>query len=315
MQLAIVIPAYKATFLGETLRSLAGQQVKDFHLYIGDDASPEAIAEIINPFQDRLSITYMRFDTNEGAKDLTKHWKRCIDMTKGEPWIWLLPDDDVPTPECVAFFLQTVPLDNGNHKLYRFQTSHINGKGELLFETSICPPLESNVAFLLNKLQYKRSSSVAEYIFSKKKYDEVGGFTSLPLAWGSDDWLWIQLAQEDDIVTLPGGRVLLRQSNLNISANIQDYTVQKFEAKYLFLHAILNNKLFMQKLLKSYSLVDFRTIIANHLFYEYKSYNLNFMRGNLLKFAFHNTKIIGRGLLLNVYRLLRYQLKHLTVQV
>ena len=56
MQLAIVIPAYKATFLGETLLSLARQQVKDFHLYIGDDASPEAIAEIVKPFQHLFNL-------------------------------------------------------------------------------------------------------------------------------------------------------------------------------------------------------------------------------------------------------------------
>lgn len=311
MQLAIVIPAYKATFLGETLLSLARQQVKDFHLYIGDDASPEAIAEIVKPFQHLLSITYLRFDTNEGAKDLTKHWKRCIDMTKGEPWIWLLPDDDVPTPECVAVFLKMTSADKGNHKLYRFQTSHIDGNGELLFETPICPPFESNAAFLLNKLQFKRSSSVAEYIFSKKKYDELGGFTSLPLAWGSDDWLWIQLAQEDDIVTLPRGRVLLRQSNLNISANTDDYTQQKFEAKYRFFDLLFSNRPLLQKLEKQVSKRELKKLIAEHLFFEYRSYGIRFLNAHLLRYAKQNNRLLGGGLIKNVYRLLRHEYSNL----
>lgn len=311
MQLAIIIPAYKATFLSKTLRSLAGQQVKDFHLYIGDDASPEAIAEIVKPFQHLLSITYLRFDTNEGAKDLTKHWKRCIDMTKGEPWIWLLPDDDVPTPECVAVFLKVASADKGNHKLYRFQTSHINGNGELLFETPICPPFESNAAFLLNKLQFKRSSSVAEYIFSKKKYEEVGGFTSLPLAWGSDDWLWIQLSQEDDIFTLPAGKVLLRQSNLNISANTDDYTQQKFEAKYRFFDLLFSNRPLLQKLEKQVSKRELKKLIAEHLFFEYKSYGIRFLNTHLLRYAKLNNHLLGGGIVKNIYRLLRHEYSNL----
>ncbi|MCH6201346.1 glycosyltransferase family 2 protein [Aquiflexum sp. LQ15W] len=311
MQLAIVIPAYKATFLAATLQSLAEQQVQDFHVYIGDDASPEAIADIVTPFQHRLSITYKRFDINEGGKDLTRHWKRCIDMVKGEPWIWLLPDDDVATLECVAVFLQTALADSEHRKLYRFQTSHINTKGELLFNTTTCPPLESNAAFLLNKLRFKRSSSVAEYIFSRKKYNSVGCFTSLPLAWGSDDWLWIQLSQEDDIVTLPAGRVLLRQSNLNISANTQDYTQQKFEAKYRFFDLLFADKQLLKKIEKLVSKAELMKTITEHLFFEYRSYKLSFLNKNLFFFAKRNNQVLGGGILKNIYRLIRYQISSL----
>lgn len=306
-QIAVVIPAFKSAFLAETLRSLEEQQVKSFQVYIGDDASPDDIADVVKDFNECLSITYERFETNVGGRDLIGHWKRCINMTQGEPWIWLLPDDDLATPDCIATFLQAASADNGNHKLYRFQTSHINGKGELLFDTTICPPIESNADFLLNKLQFKRSSSVAEYIFLREKYDEVGGFTSLPLAWGSDDWLWIQLAQNDDIVTLPAGRILLRQSNLNISANTQDYTDRKFDAKYIFFELVLKNIQLLQKIEKQVSIAELKKMMAEHLFFEYKSYGLRFLNTHLLSYAIRNNHLFGGGLIKNIYRLLRHE--------
>ena len=39
-QLAIIIPAYKATFLEQTLSSISMQTNHSFHVYVGDDASP-----------------------------------------------------------------------------------------------------------------------------------------------------------------------------------------------------------------------------------------------------------------------------------
>ena len=49
--LAIVIPAYKGTFLQETLESVARQTDRRFHLYIGDDCSPHGLKEIVKGFR------------------------------------------------------------------------------------------------------------------------------------------------------------------------------------------------------------------------------------------------------------------------
>jgi glycosyltransferase involved in cell wall biosynthesis len=46
-KLAIIIPAYKITFLDEALNSIANQTCLDFTVYIGDDASPHNIESIV----------------------------------------------------------------------------------------------------------------------------------------------------------------------------------------------------------------------------------------------------------------------------
>ena len=107
-KLAIIIPAYKATFLPAALDSIAEQTCKDFTLYIGDDCSPEPIGDIVEKYRDQINLVYQRFDTNLGGKDLVAQWERCIALSQGEPYIWLFSDDDVMEPNCVEELFKTI---------------------------------------------------------------------------------------------------------------------------------------------------------------------------------------------------------------
>ena len=62
-RIAIVIPAYKATFLSATLDSIAAQSCKNFTLYVGDDCSPEPIGCIVEAYRDKINMVYRRFDS------------------------------------------------------------------------------------------------------------------------------------------------------------------------------------------------------------------------------------------------------------
>ena len=55
-RLAIIIPAYKATFLPAALDSIAMQTCKDFTLYVGDDCSPEPIGSIVEQYNNYPGI-------------------------------------------------------------------------------------------------------------------------------------------------------------------------------------------------------------------------------------------------------------------
>jgi glycosyltransferase involved in cell wall biosynthesis len=308
LSLAIVIPAFKLTFLRETLNSLVSQSNKYFNVYIGDDSSPEDLYSVVKDFTSILKIEYVKFENNLGFDDLAAHWRRCISLIKNEDWIWLLPDDDIIDPICVNEFYQQLQKEQSISNLYRFQTSHISADGNLLFNTPICPPNEKTAEFIVKKLEFKRSSSVAEYIFSRKSYDESGGFISLPLAWGSDDYLWICLSIQSGITTITNGRVYLRQSNLNISSSIDKKIIhQKFKAKYLYLKKILTNKDILGLIYRYINEIEFRKIIINHLFFEYKSHKLKFNISSLMYYAIKNNNLLGGGLFKNIYRLLRYK--------
>ena len=308
--LAIVIPAYKGRYLPQTLEALSEQTCKDFNVYIGDDCSHDDIYSIVETFKQRLNISYCRFENNLGGVSLTSHWARCIGLCKSEYWIWILPDDDVPDDNCVEEFMNGIRNTADESFLYRFNTRHINGENEIIRVLPQSPRFETNIQFIFNKLSFNRNSTLAEYIFSKSKYLEVGGFYDLPLAWGSDDLLWVNLSYDHDIVTLGGASVSLRQSALNISNNQADYLYEKFDAKYKMLNYLLGDSQFVAKLNKESSLNQFIDCIIQHLFFEYKSNNYPMSITNILLLANQNKKLIGGSFIHNVFRLLLFKIKN-----
>lgn len=228
--LAIVIPAYKPTFLRDVLDSIANQTSRHFHLYIGDDAGPEKIADIVSEFSSKLPITYRRFEKNLGSESLVKHWKRCISMGS-EPWVWLFSDDDLMEPDCVEKFLLELKVTEGRHDLYRFNTFSINGDGHVLSENPSHRQNEAGADFLVARLQGGRTSTAQELVFSRTAWESVGGFPDFPLAWASDDAFIAILGSRKPIRVIPGPRVRWRISGRNISSdNSFGIAVQKLQA-------------------------------------------------------------------------------------
>ena len=59
-KIAIVIPAYKCRFLRQTLDSIVVQTCRSFTVYIGDDASPQNLKEIVSDYADKMNIPQIR---------------------------------------------------------------------------------------------------------------------------------------------------------------------------------------------------------------------------------------------------------------
>jgi len=119
--LAIIIPAYKGSFLAEALASIAAQTDRRFRVYVGDDASPEDLRKICDEFQADIDLKYCRFEEKFGGKSLVDQWCRCIELST-EPWIWLFADDDVMEKGCVDCFYRGLEETRGAYDVYRFNT-------------------------------------------------------------------------------------------------------------------------------------------------------------------------------------------------
>lgn len=220
--LAIVIPAYKATYFRETLESIATQTDKRFTLYIGDDCSPHDLKSIVDEYSERINIVYHRFEENLGGRDLVAHWERCVALTQDEEYIWLFSDDDVMDIKCVESF-NTLPLHLKDNSLIHFNVRRINEFDGEIKELSKFPAKMSAGEFLEAKLRGKIISFVVEFIFSRKLYHKVNGFQNFDLAWGSDFITWLKMAAESGIgiISIPDDNNLVnwRFSNENISPN------------------------------------------------------------------------------------------------
>ena len=218
-RLAIIIPAYKATFLPAALDSIAAQTCKDFTLYVGDDCSPEPISDIVEQYRDKIELVYQRFDTNLGGKDLVAQWERCIAMSQDEPYIWLFSDDDVMESNCVEELFRQIENTKGVYNLYHFNVDVIDERGAFKWRKQDYPAVLSAYRFYCGKNSMRLSAFVVENVFSRKVYERFGGFMKYDLAWGSDIATWIVFCGEKGMCTVPHARVKWRQSSQNISPN------------------------------------------------------------------------------------------------
>lgn len=219
-KLAIVIPAYKAKYLGMALESINKQTDKRFHLYIGDDNSPEDLGQIVNGYMGKFPITYKKFDENLGRKDLIAHWERCIDMVLDEQYIWFFSDDDMMSNNCVSSFYEV--LDKIPDKdIYHFPVKIIDSNSEVVtpkgYDKKSFPPFLSKEQYAMGRLFFKYNSFAIEYVFKKQTFIDKGGFVKFDLAWGSDDATWIRMSENDGIYSIESSFVYWRLSEVNIS--------------------------------------------------------------------------------------------------
>ncbi len=250
-ELAIVIPIYKKEFLAEALESIKEQTDQRFTAYIGDDASPHKLDELIKGLELPQNFRYHRFDDNLGQHSLVSQWQRCISLTRGEEWLWLFSDDDIADATCVEQFYNS-KKDSPGYDVYRFNTNKISEDSSLLKE-NLFPQIVSSADFLNIKLNYLQESYVVESIFSREAFERVNGFPDLPLAWASDDMFWAKMASKTGIFTMAGARVSWRYSGKNISSRKESDTGKiKLEASRQFVDWIYSESGLLPELEPAY---------------------------------------------------------------
>lgn len=216
-KLAIIIPAYKATFLKAALDSIATQTCQDFTLYVGDDCSSEPIGNIVESYKDKTDLVYQRFESNLGRKDLVAQWERCIAMSKNEPYIWLFSDDDVMETNCVEALLKQIEETKGAYNLYHFDVNEINDKGEVAKSLPEYPQVLGAYEFYKGKTSGRYRSYAVENVYSRKIYEQSGGFRNFDLAWGSDVATWCIFCGKKGMNKVPDAKVCWRRSAQNIT--------------------------------------------------------------------------------------------------
>jgi hypothetical protein len=236
--LAIVIPYYKFTFFEATLESLANQTDKRFKVYIGDDASLENPAGLIENYQGKFEFVYHRFETNLGGTSLTQQWERCIALSGNEDWIMILGDDDVLGENVVEEFYKSLnEIKKGGINVVRFATQKIDGNGNSISDFYHHPIIENSVDFFFRGVR----SSLSEYVFKKEKVLKVG-FKNFPLAWYSDVLAVLEFSDFEDIFSINEAQVYIRITDLSISGKNDNFKL-KTKAKFDFYYYLLTQKI------------------------------------------------------------------------
>jgi len=233
--LAIIIPYYKIGHFQELLDALSNQTNQNFNIYVGNDASPDDPQEIIDRFGSKLNITYKRFEKNLGGESLTKQWERCLELAGDEEWVWILPDDDVPSKNVVEEFYKALESqEKYNIKVIRFPLNIIDSDGHVIESTVHDDPVvETNLSFYQRIVRGQASASLGDNIFHKKSLLESDGFVDFPKAWGSDHATVLEVSSGGSIYFLEKAKLYFRKSGENISSKTTD-GVEKMKARVQF---------------------------------------------------------------------------------
>lgn len=216
MKYSFVLPAYKATFLRESIDSILNQTYKDFELIIVNDASPEDLTTIVNSYCD-VRIQYYINEKNIGGSDLVAQWNHCITYAKGD-YLILASDDDVYHSdylEKMDILIDKYP----NVDVFRPRVQHMNADGYIRGESGFLKEYLPYIDFLFAMNQGMVSSGLAYYIFRRVELVNIGGFVNFPSAWISDDATVIRLAK-NGVVSHSEALFAFRSSELNISSRV-----------------------------------------------------------------------------------------------
>lgn len=238
--LDIVIPAYKARFLPALLQSLSNQTSKNFSVIVSDDASPEHLEPICAEFSERLPIRYVRFEQNLGATDLAGHWNRSVALSSAR-WVLLPGDDDTLEENCIESFWSTVADSGGKFDVFSFGVRVVDQNDSIIRNGIPAAATVSATQYLRQRFAYEIYPVPAAYVFSKRSFQELGGFVSFDHGWHSDEATWILLSAECGIRPIANAFIRWRVSDINISPTMAKDSLRSTQATLAFLSWIETN--------------------------------------------------------------------------
>lgn len=189
-----LLPAYKAKYFKEALRSIKEQTYQNFKVLVSDDCSPEDLKSIFDDVcGDDSHFSYRRNEENIGGKSLVAHWNLLVDKCDTE-WLIMASDDDTFEPTFLEEF-DRLRTKYPEVDMLRARVRSINDKGETLAEDAHFDEHVDHLGFIYQKHFNNALRCIANYAFRTKALKEKGGFVEFPLAWYSDDASVMMMAE------------------------------------------------------------------------------------------------------------------------
>ena len=214
MTFSITIPAYKARFLDEAIKSVIAQTYQDWQLVIVDDCSPEDLKSIVEPYLADSRVEYYRNEKNCGAVDVVDNWNICLSHCTGD-YVICMGDDDRLLPCCLEEYkmlIEKYPELN----VYHCRTEIIDESGKVI-ETLEERPEQEDVLSLMTKRWEGRKQYIGDFCYSRKHLNAFGGYYPLPYAWGSDDITLFRAALPSGIANVSRTGFQYRENQYSIS--------------------------------------------------------------------------------------------------
>lgn len=228
---SIGMPVYKSSYLSRALVSVLGQTYKNLEIIIVNDCSPHDIESIVRKYNDKR-IKYYVNGVNIGAKDPARNWNECLKRATGQ-FFCLLCDDDAYEPTFVEELLRLAekyPKCNVFHS--GVKVFDMNDNVIQVFKKP--PEWESCADYIINVAKIRRKQTVSEWMYRREHIIGLGGYDSLPLAWGSDYLSVMRFSVVGGIASTNKELAVFRRSDENITMKQQGQTEMKIYSLFLY---------------------------------------------------------------------------------
>ncbi len=217
-----VIPTYnRAQKAARAVESVLAQTVKDYDVWVIDDGSTDATAEVLAPFFDRIHYVAQ---ANRGVAEARN---RGIQESGGK-YIAILDSDDrwrPPKLAAISRAIQAYPRAG----LFYSQWEVVNEAGEGLW-VDRSRQVKGSAYHTLLKGDFLAASSA---VMSRECLEKVGGFD--PAMEPCEDWdLWLRISREYEIRLVPEALVAFEHipqnkatSNINKWLTAHDRVIEK----------------------------------------------------------------------------------------
>lgn len=248
MKYTFLLPAYKAKYFYQAIKSIVDQTYTDFELVVVNDASPEDLDSIVKRFDDPR-IKYYKNQDNIGGKSLVTQWNKCLQYASGD-YIILASDDDKYAPEYLSMMAKLVDK-YPDVNVFRPRIQMIDGADNILHIEGYLAEHVSSLEYMYLLQRHVINGGIPYYVLKKEALLEIGGFYDFPMAWGSDDATIIALSKDKGLVSSTDVLFSFRMSGENITSKRNDYHMlkQKITARNMYFD-------FQKVTLADYSPVD-----------------------------------------------------------
>ncbi|MCB0428577.1 MAG: glycosyltransferase family 2 protein [Flavobacteriales bacterium] len=101
IKVSVIVPSYNhAEFLGDRLRSVYGQDYKNFEVILLDDCSSDNSVEILETYSSHPNTKTMLVNKRNSGSTF-RQWDKGIQMAEGDV-VWIAESDDLATPDFLS---------------------------------------------------------------------------------------------------------------------------------------------------------------------------------------------------------------------
>ena len=194
MRFSIGLPVTKTIFLESTILSILSQTYPEYEVIIQNNAennsSREEIRNIIHPYLKHNNFQYYE---NEEQLNISDNFNLILNKAIGDYFI-ILSDDDLLLPKALEEYDKLIN-EFKECNIYHCRVRLINELNNVIHFTPICDKFETLPDFMFHRLAGYRQQFLSDFLVSRKKLIEIGGFPVLAFGWGVDDLTWFLLAE------------------------------------------------------------------------------------------------------------------------